>query len=231
MAQLACMTRLLILRPEPGATVTAARAAERGLHPWIAPLFVVRSVAWEPPDPAGFDALMLTSANALRHGGPDLDRFRHLPVYAVGAATAAAAAQSGFADVHTGAGDAAALVAMMREGGVRRPLHLAGREHRAPDAPFPVEHRVVYAAEPVDALSDEARMALDGDAIALLHSPRAAGHFAELLRKEGIDPATVRVAAISAAAVVGRWREVAIAESPDDAALLAAAARLCDKGD
>jgi len=40
----------------------------------------------------------------------------------------------------------------------------------------------------------------------------------------------VAIAAISQAAAVGRWGEVAIAATPDDSALLAAAARLCEKG-
>jgi uncharacterized protein with GYD domain len=38
------------------------------------------------------------------------------------------------------------------------------------------------------------------------------------------------MAAISQAAATGAWAEVAIAETPEDAALLAAALTLCEKG-
>ncbi|HWI86589.1 MAG TPA: uroporphyrinogen-III synthase, partial [Sphingomonas sp.] len=176
------------------------------------------------------DALMLTSANAVRHAGPDLHLYRALPVYAVGEATAAAATQAGFGPVISGPGDAAALVARMREDGVKRPLHLAGREHRAiDDAPFIIARCVVYAAEPVDTLPAAAAAALARDAVALIHSPRAAIVFAELLAAAGIQPESVAIAAISRAASAGRWREAAIAPTPDDSALLAAAARLCEK--
>src|SRR3546814_7500043 len=65
---------LLILRPEPGASMTAGRATALGLQPVCYPLFQVRPCVWDAPDPAEFDAIMLTSANALLHGGSQLDR-------------------------------------------------------------------------------------------------------------------------------------------------------------
>ncbi|MBC7987264.1 MAG: uroporphyrinogen-III synthase, partial [Sphingomonadaceae bacterium] len=82
---------LLIVRPEPGASATAQRARTRGWEPLVAPLFAIAPLAWAPRDPAAFDALLLTSANAVSHGGKALGKYRELPVYAVGAATAAAA--------------------------------------------------------------------------------------------------------------------------------------------
>jgi len=225
------MNPLLVLRPEPGAAATFARALAAGLNPIAAPIFTLTPIAWSPPDPATHDALMLTSANAVRHAGPALDRYRALPVYAVGAATAAASIEVGFADIRTGDSDAAALIASMVHDGVMRPLHLAGREHRAlADAPIPIERRIVYAADPVAVLPAAARAALALGAVALIHSPRAGEIFGTLLREAGIDPATIAIAAISEAAAVGHWRETAIAETPDDSALLAAAARLCEKG-
>ena len=42
------------------------------------PLFAIEPVEWRPPDPAQFDALLLTSANAIRCGGPALDRLKPL---------------------------------------------------------------------------------------------------------------------------------------------------------
>jgi uroporphyrinogen-III synthase len=225
------MKPLLVLRPEPGAAATFARALAAGLQPIAAPIFTVAPVPWEAPHPADHDALMLTSANAVRHAGPDLARYRALPAYAVGEATTAAAIEAGFADIRTGGGDAALLVAQMARDGIARPLHLAGREHRAIEtAPFPMARRIVYAAEPVIALPAAAQAAIERDAVALIHSPRAGAVFTTLLAEAGIDAATVAIAAISPTAARGQWRDVAVAATPDDSALLAAAARLCEKG-
>ena len=227
------MKELVVLRPEPGATATAARAATLGLAAIVAPLFEVRPLAWEAPDAADFDALMLTSANAVRHAGRDLARYHALPTYVVGAATAGAAREAGFTDVRVGGGDAAALAQMMATDGVASALHLAGRDHRDVRQPdLRVIRRLVYASEPVATLSAEAAEALRTGAVALLHSTRAAMILRQRLDTAGIAPAFVPIAAISPAAAEAAgagWAAVAIAATPDDAALLAAAARLCEE--
>src|SRR3546814_18676169 len=87
-------------------------------------------MAWAAPDPGGFDALVLTSANAVRLGGTGLDRFKALPVHAVGGATAAAAAQAGFSVVAVGDSDGVSLIADAARSGVSRALHLGGRERK-----------------------------------------------------------------------------------------------------
>ena len=58
--------KLLIIRPEPGASISAERAREAGMTPVVLPFFEVQAVAWQQPDPADYDALLLTSANAVR---------------------------------------------------------------------------------------------------------------------------------------------------------------------
>jgi uroporphyrinogen-III synthase len=78
---------VLVLRPEPEAQATAARAEVMGMTAVACPLFGGVPVPWTPPD-GEFDAVMLTSANAIRFGGPHLAAYRSLPLYAVGAATA-----------------------------------------------------------------------------------------------------------------------------------------------
>jgi uroporphyrinogen-III synthase len=224
------MRPVLVLRPEPGAAATFARATAAGLQAIPAPIFKLMALAWDAPDPADHDAVMLTSANAVRLAGTALDLYRALPAYAVGEATAVAATAAGFADVRVGADDAAALIALMAQDGISRPLHLAGRDRKAGSAPFPIARRIVYAADPVSNLPGAARGGLNRGAVALIHSPRAGSVFVGLLVKAGIAPSTVSIAAISEAAASGFWKEKAIAASPDDAALLAAAARLCEKG-
>src|SRR5690349_3328000 len=96
------MPRLLVLRPEPGASATAERAKALGLDPLVVPLFEVEPVEWQAPEPAGFDGLLLTSANAVRQAGVQLERLRGLKAYAVGGATAEAARKAGFDIAATG---------------------------------------------------------------------------------------------------------------------------------
>ncbi|MBA4094909.1 MAG: uroporphyrinogen III synthase HEM4 [Candidatus Accumulibacter sp.] len=223
---------LLVLRPEPGASATAARADALGFDVCLAPLFRVASVAWTPPEAERFDALMLTSANAVRHAGAALDRYRALPLYAVGQATADAAAAAGFDPVLIGSADAQALLAEAAANGVRRLLHLCGQDHR--DASHPdvqIDRCIVYAADGVALLPEAAREALLSGAIALLHSPRAAALFARLVDDAGLHRRSVRLVALSPAvarAARGGWAVVGTAPEPHDDALLAVAARMCE---
>jgi uroporphyrinogen-III synthase len=219
---------LLVLRPQPGAEATAARARALGLAPVVAPLFAVRPIAAEAPPPDGYDAVLLTSANAVRHGARLLAPFAALPVYAVGAATAAAARAAGLEPVRVGDADGAALVAMMADDGIAAALHPCGRAHKTyPNAPVRLHHLPVYASEPVPPPAG----LFDAPAVALVHSPRAARRLSALVRVEGRR--RIAVAAISPAAATAAgtgWRDLAAAERPDDGALLALAAKLCQNG-
>ncbi|QAY76914.1 uroporphyrinogen-III synthase [Sphingosinicella sp. BN140058] len=219
------MTRLLILRPEPGASETAERAVSMGMEPIVAPLFQVRPVAWALPE-GSFDALLLTSANAARHGGP----LPNLPTYTVGDATAAAAREAGAVKVVTGPSDGLAALALAAGDGCDRVLHLCGRDHVALHWPgVHLERRIVYAAETVPGLPAEAECAIAGGALILLHSPRAARRLAGLVS----DKTPIRIAAISRAtadAAGGGWAGLSVAAAPRDEALLELAAQLCKAG-
>lgn len=226
--------KLLILRPQPGAARSAARAQALGLDPVVAPLFMVRPLEWEAPDPGGIEAVLLTSANAARFGGETLAKFFGHPCYAVGPSTAAAARETGFGDVRIGPGDAAALIEMVAREGVARALHPAGRDHLAVDHPqITIMRRFVYASDAVDALPEPARRALETGALALLHSPRAARLFAALVDAAALPRRRVSVAAISepvAAAAGYGWKTERVALAPRDDALLELAAKLCQNG-
>ena len=210
------MTRALaVLRPEPGNAATAARIEAEGMRAIRLPLFEVVPVAWRAPDPAGYGALLVTSANAIRHGGPELDRLRHLPVFAVGEATAAAARAAGFAVESVGKGGVAAIAARTRG---KRALHLAGRDRVEAGA-----HAItVYASDPLPI--DPAPLL---GSIALLHSARAAARLAEIAP----DKSRIAIAAISLAAAKAAgpgWAALVVAGEPTDAALIAAARGLAD---
>ena len=218
---------IAVLRPEPGNTRTAAMVEAMGLRAIRLPLFEVRPLGWSPPDAAGFDALVLTSANAVRRGGPGLEVLKTLPVYAVGPATADAARAAGFSVVHAGETDGAALVERLAARGVTRALLLGGRERKL-DAGGPIARAIaVYAIGPLP-ISARALAAI-GSSVALLHSPNAARRLDTLAA--ALDRDSIRIAALSpavAAAAGGGWAHVEAAPAPDDDALVALARRLAD---
>lgn len=78
------MIPLIVIRPQPGCDASVAAARARGLDAHGFPLFAVRALDWQPPAPDSFDALLIGSANALRHGGAALAAWRGKPAYAVG---------------------------------------------------------------------------------------------------------------------------------------------------
>jgi len=91
-------------------------------------------------------------------------------------------------------------------------------------APQSITPVVVYRARPVESPDLPAAT----DSVALIHSPRAGQRFAELVS----DRANIVVAAISPAAAAAAgdgWKSVEAADQPSDEALLALAARLCNK--
>ena len=213
------MRQLLLLRPEPGLSASAERAREMGLAIIACPLFRIEPVAWEAPDPRAYDALLLTSANAIRHGGHELEGLKSLPVHAVGAATAAAAAEAGFSVETVGEKDVEDLVRRLPN--PLRLLHLAGEKHLAVDAPQ-LERKIVYRSA---AIQEPDLPPLEG-LVAAVHSPRAGARLAELAS----DRSQTIIAAISEAAaqaVGSDWARVEAAERPNDASLLALAAMLC----
>lgn len=214
-----------VLRPEPGNAATAARLEALGLHPLRLPLFRIAPVAWDPPGPGGFDGLLVTSANAIRHAGPALARYRALPVHAVGTATARAAERAGLAVAQTGEGGVADLLAGTT---ARALLHLAGRDHARTGPPVTAT-AVVYASEPAPVPARTLHL-LDGG-VALLHSPRAGARLAALVEEADLPRATVALAAISPAAAQAAgpgWRAVAVAPRPAEDVLIAAARLLAD---
>lgn len=221
---------LLILRPEPGASATLAAARERGLEASALPLFAVRALAWEPVACEAIDALLLGSANALRHGGPQLAAYRGLPAYCVGETTAQAAREAGMEVAATGQGGLQNLLGVLRPEH-RRLLRLAGRERTALNMPGDVTivTREVYTSEALPA-PPALIEALTSPALALLHSGEAAARFAQVCDGAAIPRSRIRLAAIGprvAARAGDGWAQVRSAARPDDAALLALAQEMC----
>jgi uroporphyrinogen-III synthase len=185
---------VLITRPEPGASDTAARITAMGLTPIVAPLMEIRSEKVSLPPPDRIAAVLLASGSAI---GPLPDSYRRLPTLTVGSATARRARQAGFVDVVSADGDAKALAALARErldpragtlllaAGRRQSLAL-GVELRA--SGFRVTRRVVYAAEPAGRLPAAARAALLDEDVGsvLFFSAETAQAFMRLVEAAGL---------------------------------------------
>ncbi len=218
---------IAVLRPEPGNGVTAAAIEARGRIAIRMPLFEVRPLAWQAPDAQAFDALILTSANAVRQGGPGLPALRRLPVYAVGNATADAALRERFHVALIGEEDAVSLLARAEAAGVRRALHLAGRERTIEAGGIIAAVRTVYASERRTP-EDIARLA---GGIALVQSARSAAWLGELVDAQGLGRSGIALVAVSASALgtAGTgWQRVVVPGEPTSEALIEAAIALAD---
>lgn len=218
--------RLLIVRPQPGADATAKRVREAGFEPLVMPLFAIESVEWEPPDPAAYDALLLTSANAVRVAAGQLQGLVGLPVYAVGAATADALAKACIAVVATGGSGIDDVLAMIEADGRRSLLWLAGEDRMdvQPHGGMTLDVYTVYRSASLVSPPGITDSLMATDAV-LLHSARAARYFSTLCDNLGIDRADIVIAVLSAkiAEVAGTgWHAVSVAEQPNDTSLLSA---------
>ena len=229
--------RVLVTRPADQAEATEAALRALGHEVLLDPVLAVRPLAPSRPDLDGVAALAVTSANA----APALRRVAAaaagLPVYAVGAATAAACRAGGAREVRTGAGDGAALaerIARDLPGGGGTVLHLAGAEVREGleagllAAGLGYRRLVVYETVPCPALAPATRDALRAGAVdaVLLYSPRSARHWCALVEEAGLAGSLGRVMAVclseAVAAELGgaSFAAVRIAATRDQRALL-----------
>lgn len=218
--------RLLVTRPEPGASATAAKLAAMGHSPTLLPCLSISALApkW-PPNPV---ALVITSGQAV----PVLPQeLHHLPVFCVGDATAAKLRMAGFHRVESASGDAKALAKLVAVRNLPG-LHLlaVGQGHGKAlagtlrKAGLNVLRRSVYKAEPLASLPTDMRASLaagqfDG---ALFYSAETARAFSAL-RPSGT--AMMQAFALSpkvANALKGLpWAAIHVAIAPTEADLMA----------
>lgn len=224
------MKPVVVIRPQPGCDASLAAARGLGLATCGYPLFAVRPLDWDAPDPARFDALLIGSANALRHGGAGLARYRGFPAYAVGETTAGEARTAGLAVAGVGEGGLQALLGQLQPG-QKRLLRLTGRERVGLEAPpgVTITERVTYASEPLP-MPGELAAVLASGALVLLHSGEAARHFSGQCEARAIAKDRIAIAALAprvAEAAGPGWAAIASAPAPRDQALLALACRMC----
>jgi len=224
--------QVLVTRPEPGASETAARLTELGFSPVVAPVMAV--VPRDIDLPMRPQAVLVTSGNAIAA----LPRTLHaVPLLAVGDATAERARAAGFANVHSAGRDAAALaelaVALCRPSA--GPLLLASGEAQGMalaralrNQGFRVVRRIAYATSPVEALPAEARAALASGTIraALFFSPQSARVFVTILQRDMPASSVRGIEALSISYTTGEalkslpWLRVRVASHPNQEELL-----------
>ncbi len=223
------MTPLVVIRPEPGCSATVEAAASTGLKAHGVPMFTFEPRDWTPPGTGEADALIIGSTAAIRYGGEGIAAVRHLPVHAVGEITAQVARAAGFSVASAGCGGLQRLLDTIAPG--TRLLRLAGEDRVPLTLPTDVTmiERVVYDSKSLPMADALVRM-MTFQTIVLLHSAAAARHFTAELDRNDIARTTIHLAAlgprIAEAAGLG-WASVRSAERPNDAALLALAAQLC----
>jgi uroporphyrinogen-III synthase len=218
--------KILIIRPEPGASVSAERAKAAGFEPIILPFFKVGPRAWQVPEAGRYDALLITSANAVRHAGAGLQTLMGLPVHSVGARSADAARAAGLTIASTGRAGVEEALANAARAGHTHILWLAGEDHKMvePVNGVTVDTVICYASDPVTLADSVVTMIATVDIVAL-HSPRAAALFADTVDQLGLSRSGLTIAAFSPAiaeAAGAGWRGLAVAPQPSDSALLSA---------
>ena len=167
-----------------------------GIDPIISPVLDINFRARIDADLTDTQALIFTSANGVRAWGPRREE-RDLTVFTVGDNTAETARSIGFKKVLSASGNSSDLVELIKR--KARPdkgelLHIRGihvtgdlagalRPHG-----YRVRDAIGYGAIPVDTLSEEAIAAIvSGTPVSVLvHSPRSAKTFLDLLRKFGL---------------------------------------------
>jgi len=226
------MMPVVAIRPQPGCNATVARLEGAGLDAKGFPMFTVRPLDWEAPDAESLDALLVGSANAIRHGGAALRAYTGKPTYAVGEKTAQAARDAGLEIAATGAGGLQDLLTSIKPGH-RRLLRLAGAQRVELTPPEGIEmvERIVYSSDALPMPQELAEILVD-PALVLLHSAQAARHFAQCCDERNIDRSRISLATIgprvSDAAGTG-WRALRAAANPSEDALLALAQEMCQE--
>jgi uroporphyrinogen-III synthase len=233
--------RILITRPRTDASLLADKLTALGHDVLIEPMLEIRFTEGATVDLAGVQAVLFTSANGVRAFAV-AEKRRDLPTFTVGDATAETARRSGFTQVESAGGDVADLVRLVREclQPARGALLHAAASAVAGDlggqlgaSGFEVRRAVLYAAEPIQALSPAAVAALseEGMDLVVFFSGRTAETFARVVEKAGLAPKLSRTVALglSPAAVepVRRlpWAKVEAARHPEEADILQAIPR------
>jgi uroporphyrinogen-III synthase len=228
--------RVLVTRPEPEASRTAAALKARGHAVVFSPVTRIVSTGVAPPAET-VDAVLATSARAIEMlRDRDTARLRGVPLLVVGARARDAALARGF-DVLSAAIDSGDLIARIatRFKAPSRFLYLAGRdrkpclETRLRREGHAIDAIVVYEAREEPGLAPAAAEALRAGEIdaCLIYSRRSAEILLRQAGEANALDALLRlthacISADAAAPLVARGARTRVAATPDAAGLFAA---------
>ncbi|MGY3441656.1 MULTISPECIES: uroporphyrinogen-III synthase [unclassified Bradyrhizobium] len=236
---------ILVTRPHPDSDATLAALRQRGFEAVAAPVLRFEPLPFHD-DEADYDAVVLTSANALRALDLAASRLLRLPLFAVGAHTADAARATGFAKVIVAKGEAASLrdlvLARVKAGELAASavlLYLAGADlsrdlaGELSEQGLSIVTHTTYRMAPVAAFPREVSDAFMANRItAVLHySRRSAQAFLDAVRADGIEISALALpqccisAAVASVLHDAGATKVVVAARPDEAALLEALVR------
>ena len=190
----------------------------------LVPLFAIEHLPPPSVSVDGYDAILLTSGNAARAATGFLENAADIPIYAVGSATASALAHLSLPVAATGSSGVEALVGVAAADGHTKLLWLAGEDHSAVPqiAGVHIDIAIVYRSAALETPADFAAQVAVCDAV-ILHSSRAAAHFAGLCDAGGLSRRKITLATFSnaiAASAGDGWAKIIVATSPNDAALM-----------
>ncbi len=213
---------VLVVRPEPGLSATVAAANAMGLNALGYPLFEIEPCPWDAPDPSAIDALLIGSANAIRHGGPELTKYLGKPVYAVGQTTAEEARNAGFEIADIGTGGLQNVIDAIPA--PLRLLRIAGSSHVDLSLPKDIEMRTIIAYKTVpQELPEPLRPLHDLGLTVMLHSAAAAEQFVRESKRLTLQRGRIALIAIGprvAEAAGAGWRAIHVCDTPSDRAML-----------
>lgn len=234
--------RVLVTRPGEDGEALANALENIGVEPVIEPLLTVKIDKGNEPDFEGVQAVMVTSANGVRALARCSAR-RDIPVFAVGDATAKTARGAEFKQVHSASGDVRALSDLaidLLEPERGSLVHIAGSEIAGDlggaltKAGFAYRREVIYEVQPSRTLSASAIAALKGgdiDAV-LLFSPRTGETFVHLVRKARLLRVCRQLTIVGLSRAVAdtvdevKWKDVVVAETPTQDALVERVAKM-----
>lgn len=213
--------RLWVTRTRPHADATADRIRALGHEAVVEPLLEVRFLS-PAIDLAGVGALAFTSGNGVE-GFARLSEKRDLPVFTVGAASAAAARSSGFTDIHSAEGDSRSLAEVIATTSPKGQILWPSPAEPAADltdllSDLRVTARKVTVYETVQ-LAPAIPTEIDG---LIVHSARAAKAAAGLIDESLAPSLTLLAISEAAAAPLAHlpFARVAVAPRPDETSLL-----------
>jgi uroporphyrinogen-III synthase len=221
--------RVLVTRPEPGATKTRDALQERNINAAAIPLYEILPLTFEAPA-LDFDGIIITSQNAIIHGEAILCQNKLKPAFVVGNRTAQTLRDLGHT-INAWAETVADLLPLIVAEAPKHLCYICGTTRRPElELGLHAENINVLTIETYQASRAEnasAKLstffATNQNAIVLIYAPSAADAFNSAMRDQTLPKATqfLCMSPPVAALISARWQNlVTVADHPDEASMI-----------